>query len=353
MRKYINNLSVIGLIITFIIIIEVGLEYRAYSKGWNTLLFGMKVREIVSNQQKKSPHYGPTNKFPFRSKIIANKKPNGAVRIWVSSSSYGEDIYVAADKIFPNLIGGATTLKVFETIQVLNASKAGLTVKSNTLELKKNGEIWLPDIVILYQMSNDISQLSAGNFSKNNVDLVEEDDLSAEIEKHRPNYLIRIVERLTFYRNLKSLVTPMLNQAKFLSDSIDADANDEFKRRVEEFVIEAKNNGAEVVLCTFAISHDGRYLNDPPAAIMNSVLKFNEKLSYKGWVNTVKSFNDIIRKTAEKHNVILVDLYKEVTGKREYFRDFFHFTKKGHKKVAELISSNKKFILLLGKQDEF
>ena len=70
------------------------------------------------------------------------------------------------------------------------------------------------------------------------------------------------------------------------------------------------------------------------------LVRYNSYLSDEGWVNTIKTFNEIIRSTAIEKNVHYIDLEKSLSGKKQYFTDFVHFTKKGHEIIGEKLASD-------------
>ena len=55
-------------------------------------------------------------------------------------------------------------------------------------------------------------------------------------------------------------------------------------------------------------------------------------------MSTVERFNDIIRQVGAREGVLVVELEGEIAGHADYFRDFVHFTPKGHEAVAAVLS---------------
>jgi len=326
-----SKFKIIIYIAIILTVLEVALEYRAYKKGWDTSLFGFKQREISTSTQSI---FGPTESFPFRSPIVPPEKNNKIYRIWLSSSSYGEDVYIPADKIFAYLLGKGISKQTSHEVQVLNASKAGFTIKNNIKDLKENGEKWKPDVVVLYQMSNDITEFSKRFLGGLNTTTDSNEIQNKLIDVQYKKSVTKIFENTTLYSNVKSIITPKITKARLLSETNGKDAEKEFRVRVNEFIEVAKKLGARVVLCTFSISYDEQYFENPPSNIVNNLLRFNRYLSYKGWVETVKSYNNIIREIAIEKNIGLIDISKMLTGKHKYFRDFIHFTSDGHNLVS-------------------
>lgn len=355
-KSYVPTLTLVLLIVLTLAATELVLEARAYNRGWNTLVFGMRAPTPSAGSGGPAAiapqeGFGPTGDFPFRSRIAVRQKTEDVQRIWVASSSYGEDVFVPSERIFPNLIPGALARSGRPSVQVLNASKAGLTVDDNTRLIEAEGARWYVDLYVLYQMSNDIGQLSKYPTSRANSSPTD----GPPPREGAPStgalaWVTRLLENTTVYQNLKSLFAPLINGSKRLSDRIDPVAVSSFEGRVERFVDAAHAAGGKAVLCTFAVSDLDVAGGAPPLDVAMSVLKFNDQLSYRGWQDAVRSFNDTIRRVAERRNVVLIDVAEAMSGHREYFRDFFHFSEKGHSHLADVVGSNEALVSALAKQ---
>ncbi len=337
-------------------IVEVGLKYRAYKRGWETLLFGFNKPEVLESSDKtnsKMSTYGPSEGFPFRSAIVEEKKPKKAVRIWMSSSSYGEDIYVSPDKIFPNLIKNQLELSVEMEVQTLNASRAGTTIGSNTQEIRELSAKWQPDIVVLYQMSNDLNSILASGLMQNQQqgEPKTPSSIYTFFQPIAPINAREFFEKTTLYANSKSLLTPSINYSRILQDHVDTRVIKVFTDSLEDYIKTAKSLEIEVMLCTFALSHGPDRNDDPPKDVMYPILRYNRYLSFKGWQNYVSEMNEVIRQKAMQNNIILIDVADQMTGKTSLFRDFFHFTKEGHKEVARIIGHDSDVIRLVNSNE--
>jgi hypothetical protein len=121
----------------FLALAEVALEYRAYLRGWDTMIFGAVRSEPGRSEPRPGlPKFGPTADFPFRGPVVKGPKPADSVRIWVAGGSHGEDIYLPPDVVFPNVIGSNLQLQGV-SVQVLNASRAGVPIDGDLAFLKR------------------------------------------------------------------------------------------------------------------------------------------------------------------------------------------------------------------------
>lgn len=323
----------------FLALAEVGLEYRAYVRGWDTLVFGA-VRSEHGRPEARSgaPKFGPTADFPFRGPVVKRPKPADTVRIWVAGASHGEDIYLAPEVVFPNVIGSKLQLKGVSA-QVLNASRAGTAIDGDLAFLKRDFDQWRPDLVVLYQLSLDIGLLSrrflgrAG--SKASKGGAEGQPPAAPARQ--PSWGERLYRKTTSYELLNALVTTRLSALRPSSDDIGTEARAAFRRRLVRFVDEVRALGAEPVLCTFSTSFSPSASAPVPSDVELFVHRYSEHLSARGWLAAVEQLNGVIRDVAQERRVLLVDTVAVLAGREEMFRDPVHFTTEGHGVLADTI----------------
>lgn len=341
-----RHLRVLGWIALYLLVGELLLEIRSVRRGWGGVLLGVEEGVPVAED---SP-YGPKEGFPFRSLVIDPERRDGVERIWVASSSYGEDTQVVPEELFAQRIcdgldaGGRPA-------EVLNASTSGFWIPSNTSQLRELGGDWDPDVVVLYQMSNDVDQIStqmlggmaSGGAAPGGAGEAEVSEADGEDEEESssggPNVLVRFVEQTIAYKHIKSQITARLSKARVLHDHLDAEAIEVFDANVRDFLDACREVGARPVLCTFATSHTRADLDQVPETFELNLLRFNIYLSLDGWKETVGQFNDRLREIAVEEGVLLVDVEAALEGRSEHFRDFWHFKPEGHRIVGEAIAS--------------
>ena len=316
-----------------LLVVELGLEARAVSRGWEGFLLG---RHAGWNTDL-DPRYGPDADFPFRSLRIQPAGDPARQRIWLASSSYGEDIQLQPAKIFANQLlhelaaGGLTA-------DMLNASRAGLFVRSNSSQLAELGPLWRPDVVLLYQMSNDIDRISELD-ARTAAGAEPGTPAAGEPRSFAgPGRIAHWAERTTSYRHLKTQITTRLTRARHLRDGLGEDGEALYLASVSEFVALARSLGAEPVLCTFAISHGSADLAQLPSGYEQQILSINVELSMRGWAATVERWNAGLERLARAEDLLLVDVAAAMRGRPELFRDFWHFTPAGHSRVAGVIA---------------
>jgi hypothetical protein len=316
----------------YLAVIEVGLEYRAHTRGYDTLLIHRAAATVPSGTAKHA-EYGPTLAFPFRSAVVTPAKVSGVRRVWIASSSHAEDTGLPAADIFPNRLGQRLSEAGCPT-QVINASRAGQTLTGHTKLAQSEGDRWQPDIVVLYQMSNDIGRITRIICEHRAA----ESPAASAAELPGVPLADRLVEQTSTWPLLKTNLTPLLIRQRVLRDELGDEADRIFESQLRELIAAWKSHHATPVLCTFATSHDSRNVDAAPLDTVNTILRYNMHLSMRGWVKTVEKWNTIIRRVAGDEKLAVIDVNAAVAGKTRYFRDFVHFTREGHDVVARTLA---------------
>jgi hypothetical protein len=318
----------------FLLVIEVALEVRAIGRGYGGVLLH-RGAGVSAPATSATPEFGPTPEFPFRSRITTPADAQAATSLWLASSSYGEDIYVWAQELF------ATRLADAIDQPVLNASHGGTTIASNQAELEERGPTYKPDIVLLYQMSNDIDLISE-RFAAGLPAGATPGAGSATGQSFAP--VSPWIQSMTTYRQLKSHATSRLAEHLPLWDDLDQHtppgsptAVESFAADVEAFVDATLALGAKPVLITFATAYGPGEADQIPGEIARQNLAMNIVLSPTGWTRAIATFNDTLRTIAAERGLVCIDLASEMRGRAELFRDLWHLTPKGHAHVAELL----------------
>lgn len=324
-----RHLRVIFWIGFFLLAVELALEVRAANRGWEALLLGKQIGWQASGDEG----YGPRDGFPFRSAVLEPERSAGVQRVWVCSSSYGADLQLEPELIFPNLLGTNLTERGRPT-QTLNSSVDGYTIPRNIVDLREFGPTWRPDVVVLYQLSNDIDQIARFGALAASGSVGQ-----GEAADSGPNQLHALVEQTTLYKHLKSTVTSRLTRGRVLRDSFtEADAQ-ALELRVREFVRAVRELGARPVLCTFATSHVRSNIDQLPSEYELNLLRFNLELSLAGWLDGVERGNALIERVAREEGLQLVDLATPLAGHPELFRDFWHMRAEGHAIAARALAA--------------
>jgi len=319
----------------FLLVVEVSLEVRAYRRGFDTIAFGTYQRQ---GSESDAPPASPMAQPAPIGDQLGEKKP-GDIRYWIASSSHAEDSYLGREVIFPTRLEGLLR-ESGQRALVINASHAGMNIQANQTDLEARGNRIHPDIVMLYQMSTQITELSKRLLSSRRSESTRATDPGNPSQPPpQPNMIVRLFENTSVYALLKGNLSNRLAGQRVLADTLGEQGNAAFERQVLAFVQTARRVGAEPVLCTFATSHTRSQLPNIPGAVSDFLFRYNMYLSVMGWLDTVDRFNDVIRRIAVREHLRLVDLDAALSGREAYFRDFVHFTPEGHARVALTIFS--------------
>jgi len=318
--------------LAYLLLLEGVLEIRAHSRGFDTIALGTFQRQNVANTDTPLPATTTLAAIPSD----APEKITGEMRYWIASSSHAEDSYLSRDLIFPSRLE-ALLKKSGSPTTVINASHAGMDIEANRADLESRGAREKPDVVILYQMSTQITKLSKQLLSGKQPRSSKKKESDSPKPTPQPSWIAQGYEHTSLYALLKGNISNRLTGQRVLADSLGEQADRVFETQVKEFVHSARKVGAEPVLCTFATSHTKKNLPDVPGEVTDFLFRYNVYLSLSGWFETITRFNQTLKRVADEEHIRLVDLDLVVSGHPEYFRDFVHFTPEGHQKVAETI----------------
>ncbi len=328
------NLKIFVWIAVFLAVVELSLEVRANYRGWDTLVFGaVNAGESALQQTPGGREFGPTPSFPFRSRIVSVERKSGNHRYWVASSSHAEDRYLPPTVIFPVIFERLLKEDGIDAV-VLNASRSGNDIAANVEDLKRWGELWKPEYVILYQMSLTVGSIAKRIYSGNRVQA--SPSLNQKEKAGGPiTWLNRLVEETTIYANMKGQVAARIGANRVLANDLGVQGEREFADMLHEFIGAARAIGATPVLTTFATSHTRKDLSEIPEEIALGLFKYSSFLSVEGWVASIERLNAVMKRVAAQEGVMLIDVESAVAGRPQYFRDFVHFTPEGHEAVAQ------------------
>lgn len=334
-KRYLLLLLFLG----FLAVGEIGLELREYIRGYDSMLFGsgesMRISPHLQAATKdRFPiQWGSSNDptFPFRSRYVTASNSKSNKKIWILSSSMAEDIYLPPSDIWPNMLELTLTEKKEGHYQVLNAAKVGMTIPDGLKKLQKYYHIYKPDIVIVYSMSNAINRLSRSLTNNNSVS-------SNEIKKK--HWTNKIAENTTLYAKARNVIGTRIIGMGMLNNFLEPNARQIFVNSLEDIKNFCNNHKIKLIICTFATEVGPLdNISSINGTVGSLCFKYNSYLSAKGWVNTVRDWNEEIRFFAANNHIRLIDLANVLTGNKAFFRDYVHFTRKGHQEIAKLISA--------------
>lgn len=250
-----------------------------------------------------------------------------------------ECIYIDENKRFSNLT--ALNLERDHTVKV-NAYNGGVS-GNNTLHSLNNliNKVvpMKPDIVVLMHNINDWSiMLHSGSLWKahDSRSPLVNDGVDRNIKSILTRFKNKYVPHL--YHSIKSISAS--SQDEFFSARENKNIYSveefvtEFEQNLEIFIQICRAKGVRPVLMTQA----NRFLGTPDNFILGLLKKLDLPYDYKDLKLLQDQFNETIRSASLKHDVILVDLAKDIPQNKRYLYDFVHLNEAGSILAAEIIS---------------
>lgn len=201
--------------LAYLLLSEGLVEIRAHSRGFDTIAFGTFQRQSLATAEHPLPPAGTHDTLTSDSPA----KTIGETRYWIASSSHAEDSYLSRDMIFPSRL--ETLLqRPGATITVINASHAGMDIEANRADLESRGAREKPDVVILYQMSTQITKLSKQLLSGKQPRSSKAKESDNPKQTPQPSWIAQIYEHTSLYALLKGNISNRLAGQRVLADSL-------------------------------------------------------------------------------------------------------------------------------------
>ena len=315
---------------------EFALEVRASARGFRTLLFGAPVSAATAS----AGEFGPSARFPFRSRVAPQERRAGVPRIWIASASYAEPVRMPVEGIWPVLLQDELAARGL-TVEVLNASQAGWELHRSVRTLRQLGEAWAPDLVLVYQMSNDLDRVASalvGRVIEPTEDLAVAPDPPEPSSELNPTEIAR---QTTAYEMMRSKLGPLVGDLRPQCDGqepgINAAAAERIEARFRGVIACGRELGATPMLISFATAYPDPEEPLPPE-FAAGLKRANGLLSPAGWRRWVRLGDRSMRSVAAAEGVPVLEVATALDGREELFVDQYHFTLEGHRIFAERLA---------------
>lgn len=306
--------------------VEAVLELRAYSRGYDTVLFGRKANTEFSNTLEAPSDKGPTTHVFSHTDVDSAPKYNSASRrYWVASASHA--LYGASkEKRFTNLLCANTP-----DCSAVNGSSAGWTIERSVNAYKESAEDFDAQFVVFYHLSMDLFYYTNGDRERA---ANQGTNKTVPLVDFSPAH--KLFERFTLYSMLKGFLKTTVTMYSSLKPEVEEAFYTRLMSDVGTFVNLVRSNSQTPVLTTFPMPWT---INDKsiPYNTRQFILKRQNKYTVDAWLEAIDRANELLREYASKENIVLVDLDKSLSGKKAVFKDLVHLNAKGHKLVAESI----------------
>jgi hypothetical protein len=254
--------------------------------------------------------------------------------------------FVDEEHRFPYLVGVLLEQQTGIKINSYNAARSG-NHSLNSLDILLNKVFPIkPDIVVMLENINDLTiLLYESSYWNRNSSRSVIFDINKEIDA---NFLKVIRDR--YIPNLAMAMHSFDNTIRILWKSnkksrdefahirgknliVDESAMvEQFEMNLQSFIYLCKARNIIPVIMTMP----SRFKEKPDQIILDAFN--NPPLDYFKFKQIFDLFNKSILKKAQENNIMVIDLAKEIPQENEFMYDIVHYTDKGSRKIADIIS---------------
>jgi lysophospholipase L1-like esterase len=296
-------------------------------------------------------NFGPVhiNSFGFRSPEIPLEKPVGRLRLAFLGGSTTYCAEVSSDQMTWPYLVVAEIKRRFPDLDIdfVNGGVPGYTTRTLKPYLEKRVAQFRPDVIVIYEASNDLSVNSSALAREQGVATHTDEQSLGWLSHH--SLLVYLVEKnLVVLRQQH----PLLGDGAQQKVVIDQARLDALYRRDLTALVEASKKVADlVVTVTFA---PRLRTNQPPeelrAAAVTS-LYYMTGMTPEAILEGFQHYNDIIRSVAAEENTLLIKDENSIPADAVHYKDSAHFTDAGSvlmaRRVADSLLSSPRFLALV------
>lgn len=263
---------------------------------------------------------------------IDRVKPDGLIRINCIGASTTGNYFTKDNTVYsyPLELERALKKKYNKNIEVNNFGHGGYNSADILISFILQSIDTKPDYLIIYHGYNDIRSYLTPNFNsdyshsrKNLGEIYWKYYLASKIPNIKLNFINYIINKHFFSFNETYSILDAIAKSRISLEQDFRPGLATYERNLQHIINICKNNNIKVILSTFCL-----YLYPQ--------IK-NEKLHIV-YDNIVNKENEIIKRLAKKNNLILVDAANLIPRTDENFVDSMHFSPKGMKIFANIIS---------------
>jgi lysophospholipase L1-like esterase len=260
----------------------------------------------------------------------------GTVRVVCIGASETFGLYEAPDEEYPRqLERDLNKLAGGPVFQVVNVAYPGENIRTAILRVPEIASQIRPSYALIYPaFANYISPAPTSARPAP----AENSEAGAG-----PVFELRIVNRV---RNLLKSALPEAAQTKLRQRQIEHDTahlplmerlpeeNVElFREDLTTLISALRDHHVEPVLVTHATAF-GSTATPSNRDLLTAWRKFYPVLKEDGFIDMEQRMNQVVRETANREKLVLIDVANEIPPRREYFADFVHFTTAGAELMA-------------------
>jgi lysophospholipase L1-like esterase len=279
--------------------------------------------------------FGPItiNSFGFRSPEITEAKPPGRLRLAFLGGSTTYCAEVSSNEMtWPHLVW-KTLHERWPALDLdyINAGVPGYTTRTLLSALEKRVAHFEPDIIVIYEATNDLSS--------NSYELARDQGVVA----HRPeeggwlsrhSLLALLIQKNLEIMRRQSLATSSAGKVKLDTARLDAEFRSDYTN-----LVEASEKIARLVV-TVTFAHRIRAEQSPEGKKEAAVtaLYYMPYMTIDDLVTGFAHYNQVIRDVAAAHRALLVGGEDTIPADAGHYADSVHFTDAGSMAMAKRVS---------------
>ena len=334
------TLTVLAICIVLLLLAEIGVRIR------NKLLHGdfwgienTYTLDSASGLRIPIPggRFGPIsiNSFGFRGPEISEDKPANRLRIAFLGGSTTYCAEVSSNEMtWPHLVWKALHERwPGLDLDYINAGVPGYSTRALLPALEKRVARFSPDIIVIYEATNDLSANSYEMARDQGViaDRPQVDDFDWLT---RNSLLALLVRKNLEIMRLQRLATGNFGKAKL--DTVRVDA--EFRKDYMNLVTASANVAKVVVTVTFAPRLRAEQSPEERKEAAASSLYYMPYMAIDDLITAFAHYNQVIREVARTHQTLLVRGEETIPADAKHYADSVHFTDAGSIAMAHRVA---------------
>lgn len=292
------------------------------------------LRRMVPSDTKGSQVSIHINALGFRGPELEQPKPAARIRLAFVGSSTTFCAEVSGDEMtWPHLVWKNLQADFpGASLDYVNAGVPGYTSGQSLQNLRYNVAALKPDIIIIYEATNDLSY---------DTRLLAE---AQGIYRHENHDAARFGKWSVAWQLLEK------NLQIFTNQKVSAGGNNEvlrfdprsisgrFEKRLTDLVATSKRTAPVVALATFAYKLRREQSKEQQLRSANTALFYMPYLDIEGLLAGYEEYNRVIRAVATNLDVLLIDGESAIPGDNQHFYDSVHFTDEGSRAMARRVA---------------
>jgi lysophospholipase L1-like esterase len=281
-------------------------------------------------------HFGPIhiNSFGFRGPAITKEKPPGRLRIAFLGGSTTYCAEVSGDAMtWPALVRKALHERwPALSIDYINAGVPGYSIRSLLPALEKRVAQFKPDIIVIYEATNDLSANSYNLAHEQGVAPTRQEENIGWLGRH--SLLAYLIDKNLEAIRLQREVTNSSGKIKLDMPRLDA----VFRQNYINLVVASQKVAKILVTVTFAPRLRSYESTNQRLEAAITSLYFMPYMTVDDLLKGFTGYNEVISQVSKTYGTVLVGDADAIPADAQHYTDSVHFTDAGSIAMADRVS---------------